>query len=190
MSLSSQAHELVLKLTDGSNAVEPARFPKYPDQAAKAGMYAWWGDHEACNVLGEELGTQVSRLLYAGQAGATRWPSGVRSSATLLSRIAKQHIRGNTRSSTFRLTISSILLDRLALVAATGGRLDRPSNARVSAWIATHLKVSIAPFDDRDSLGTVEKEVVAFLDPPLNLNHCRPSDARALINERRKLLPR
>ncbi len=39
-------------------------------------MYAWWGDAEARTVLGEEVGTPLSGLLYAGQAGATKWPSG------------------------------------------------------------------------------------------------------------------
>jgi hypothetical protein len=153
-------------------------------------MYAWWGDDEACAVLGEEIGAPLSSLLYAGQTGATRKRSGAGSSSTLAKRVGGQHIRGNARSSTFRLTISTLLLDRLALVPAGKGRLDRPSNIRVSAWIADHLMVSIAPFDDRDALGDVEKEVLAHLDPPLNLGHCLPSDARARITERRRLLPR
>lgn len=153
-------------------------------------MYAWWGDAEACAVLGEEIGASLSGLLYAGQAGATRMPSGRRSSATLLSRVGRQHIRGNARSSTFRLTISSLLLDRLGLVSAGKGRLDAPSNGRVSAWIAEHLSVAIAPFDDRDSLSVVEGEVLQLLDPPLNLGTCLPSAARTLITERRRLLRR
>ncbi len=141
-------------------------------------------------VLGQEIGAPLSSLLYAGQTGATKKRSGVRSSATLASRVGRQHIRGNARSSTFRLTISTLLLDRLALVPAGKGRLDRPSNLRVSDWIADHLMVGIAPFDDRDALGDVEKEVLAHLDPPLNLGDCLPSDARARITERRRLLPR
>lgn len=190
VSLSPAAQEVVRQLTDRTNAVHPADFPRDRDAAAKAGLYAWWGDDEACSMLGDEIGARLSSLLYAGQTGATKKRSGLRSSATLASRIGRQHIRGNARSSTFRLTISTLLLDRLALVPAGKGRLDRPSNAHVSAWIAVHLMVSIAPFDNRDALGDVEKEVLAHLDPPLNLGDCLPSDARARITERRRLLPR
>lgn len=129
-------------------------------------------------------------LLYVGQAGATRWPSGTESAATLLSRIGAQHIRGNARSSTFRLTVSCLLADRLSLVAVKGGKLDPASNAQVSTWIAEHLRVVIAPFDDRDSLGKVEKAVVSQLDPPLNLEHCAPSRARTRLTQLRGNLSR
>ena len=188
--LSPVAHEVVRQLTDRATAIHPAKFTQHREAASRPGMYAWWGDDEACEVLGQEIGAPLSSLLYAGQTGATKKRSGVRSSATLASRVGRQHIRGNARSSTFRLTISTLLLDRLALVPAGKGRLDRPSNLRVSDWIADHLMVGIAPFDDRDALGDVEKEVLAHLDPPLNLGDCLPSDARARISECRRMLPR
>jgi hypothetical protein len=151
-------------------------------------MYAWWGDLHARDTLGEEIGAGLTPLLYVGQAGATKWPSGKRSSATLASRIGQQHVRGNARSSTFRLTVSALLLNRLGLVTATGGKLDRRSNQRVSEWIADHLRVAVAPFDDRDALAAVEAEVVAHLDPPLNLGHCLPSTVRLQLTERRRAL--
>jgi hypothetical protein len=188
--LSHASRDIVHQLSDRNNAVRPAAFPRDVEEAATPGMYAWWGDLEACTVLGEEIGAPLSGLLYAGQTGATRKPSGRRSSATLASRVGRQHIRGNARSSTFRLTISTLLLDRFALVSAGQGRLDAASNARVSTWIADHLSVAIAPYDDRDSLGEIEEEVLAFLDPPLNLGACLPSTARARITERRRLLRR
>lgn len=151
-------------------------------------MYVWWGDAEACAVLGAEMGLALGPLLYVGQAGATKWPSGRRSNATLARRIVRQHIRGNARSSTFRRTISALLLDRLSLIVAAGGRLDRPSNARVSAWIAEHLTVGIAPFDDRDSLGRIERLVLDEIDPPLNLGQCVPSEARSRLTQVRSRL--
>ena len=187
--LSPAAHEVVRQLTDRAAAIHPAEFTQHREATARPGMYAWWGDDEACEVLGQEIGAPLSSLLYAGQTGATK-KRGAQSSATLASRVGRQHIRGNARSSTFRLTISTLLLDRLVLVPAGKGRLDRPSNTRVSDWIADHLMVSIAPFDDRDALGDVEKEVLVHLDPPLNLGDCLPSDARARITERRRMLPR
>ncbi|MBA3618993.1 MAG: hypothetical protein H0W56_05250 [Acidothermales bacterium] len=145
---------------------------------------AWWSN--------ESRGThsQAAAWMGVGQAGATQWPSGKRSQATLASRIGQQHIRGNTRSSTFRLTISVLLLNRLGLVPANGGKLDPRSNGLVSGWIAEHLRVVIAPLDDRDRLGAVEAEVVAQLDPPLNLGHCLPSEARTRLTALRRSLPR
>ncbi|HKE72046.1 MAG TPA: hypothetical protein VKB57_00415 [Acidimicrobiales bacterium] len=188
MSLSPAARAVVDLLGRSHDAVEPRRFPADPQMAAQPGIYGWWADRHAVITLGEAIGAPLPPLIYVGQAGATKWPSGTRSSATLASRIGRQHMRGNARSSTFRLTISSLLLSELGLVVAGGGRLDRASNTRVSAWIADHLRVSIAPHDDRDTLGAVESEVVAHLDPPLNLGHCLPSAARARLTELRRLI--
>jgi hypothetical protein len=183
--LSRAAEVIVCRLSDTRSAVELARFPRDRNEAARPGLYAWWGDETARDTLGVEVGTSLPPLLYAGQAGATSWPSGKRSSATLASRIKQQHLRGNARSSTFRLTISALLRNRLDLVALSGGRLDSASNQRVSEWIAGHLRVAIAPFDDRDTVAGIEAEVVAYLDPPLNLDHCPPSDARMRLTELR-----
>jgi hypothetical protein len=190
MTLSPPAQELALRLGDATNAVAPTDFPRNRSDAARPGMYSWWGDDAACAALGEELGCALPTLLYVGQAGATKWPSGKLSTATLATRIGTQHIRGNARSSTFRLTISALLLTRLALVSATGGKLERASNAIVTSWIAQHLRVAIAPFDDRDTLAALEAEVVPYLDPPLNLDHCGPTNARARLTQLRRLLPR
>jgi hypothetical protein len=115
------------------------------------------------------------------------WPSGRRSTATLASRVGGQHIRGNARSSTFRLTVSALLLEALRL-RADGGKLDPASNAALSAWMSEHLMVSLAPYGDRDGLGAIEAVVVAQLDPPLNLGHCLPSDARAKLTTMRHQL--
>jgi hypothetical protein len=190
MTISPAAEHIVAVLSQRDNAVEPQRFPRDRAEAAGPGMYAWWSDEQARTILGEEIGAELPPLLYVGQAGATKWPSGTRSSATLASRIGGQHIRGNARSSTFRLTISSLLFRRFNLVAVIGGKLDPPSNALVSAWIADHLRVAIAPYDDRDTLGDIEAQVVTRLDPPLNLGHCLPSEARSRLTTLRRLLPR
>jgi hypothetical protein len=83
-----------------------------------------------------------------------------------------------------------LLLGRLDLATVARGKLDVASNARVSDWIADHVRVAIAPYDDRDTLGAVESEVVTALDPPLNLGHCLPSDARARLTALRRSLDR
>ena len=78
----------------------------------------------------------------------------------------------------------------VAAMARTRFELGAASNAAVSGWIAEHLQVAIAPCDDRDTLGVVEAEVVTRLDPPLNLGHCLPSEARGRLSELRRSLPR
>ena len=186
----TSAVEIIEILSKAENAQHPLRFPLDSHSARHAGMYAWWADDTARRDLGRPLGLTLPPLIYVGQAGATRWPSGTRSGATLRSRIGQQHIRGNARSSTFRLTISALLLDQLELSVASGGRLDPASNARVSAWIAEHLMVAIAPIDDRDRLAAIEEEVVTALDPPLNLGHCLSTAARRTLTECRSALSR
>jgi hypothetical protein len=187
---SPSAQQLVRLLSDGGRAVTPASFPADRKEAARPGLYAWWADEQARELLGEVLGTALPPLIYVGQAGATRWPSGKRSSATLLSRIGGQHIAGNARSSTLRRTISSVLLDALRLTPTGGGKLDKSSNDRVSAWIARHLSVAIAAYDDRDSLSDIESAVIAMIDPPLNLEHCPPSPVRQRLAELRSNIGR
>jgi hypothetical protein len=188
MTLSPAAEQIIFRLTDPTLAVEPRAFPADRAAAGRRGMYSWWADDAGRTLLGEELEAELPPLIYVGQAGATKWPSGRRSTATLGSRIGGNHIRGNIGSSTFRLTISALLQRRLALVALPAGRLDASSNRRVSDWIAAHLRVAVAPYDDRDTLGAVEQEVVATLDAPLNLGHCLPSRARVRLKALRGAL--
>src|SRR4051794_12905681 len=117
MTLSPAAEAIVKVLEQPENAIPPREFLRDRGSLKRPGMYAWWADDEARQVLGEGLGAELLALVYVGQAGATKWPSGTTSSATLASRVGGQHIRGNARSSTFRLTISALLLQRFQLVA-------------------------------------------------------------------------
>lgn len=149
--------------------------------ASRPGLYSWWADKEARDVIGLELGAEIGALIYAGQAGATRQPSGTPSKATLRSRIMQNHINGNACSSTFRLTLSAVLLRPLGLRVAKPGRLTPESRAAVSAWIRRHLRVATISFDNPDSLGEVEDAVLEFLDPPLNLDGRSSTPARRRI---------
>lgn len=180
------AEELAAVLSDEHRTEPPASFPTDPSSASHAGLYSWWADDTARSIIAAQLGVPIPRLIYAGQAGATRWPSGTKSNATLASRVRTNHISGNASSSTFRLTISAILLEPLGLVVAKPGRLERDDNRRVSDWIKEHLRVAIVPYHDRDSLGRIESEVLDLLDPPLNLEGRPPTDSRTLLSSLRK----
>jgi hypothetical protein len=182
--------QLSARLTTFAYTERPAEFPFDEVAARCAGMYSWWADEIAQQMLGAPLGATLPPLVYVGQAGATRWPSGTRSNATLGSRISRQHISGNAGSSTFRLTVSALLLVSLNLNLDDDGRLDAASNGRVSLWIADHMRVAIAPFDGRDQLGIVEASVVSNLDPPLNLEHCHSTAARQTLSGLRRCITR
>lgn len=176
---------LVEKLLESCQAQPPAGFPTDEHVASLPGLYSWWADETARSVIGDQLSQPIPPLVYAGQAGATRWPSGMKSKATLASRIRNQHINGNASSSTFRLTMSALLLHQMKLTVLKPGRLEPTDRKIVSIWIKDHLRVLIVPYGDRDSLGEVEDRVLEMLDPPLNLDGRPTTDDRVLLKELR-----
>lgn len=186
----SDVDVLVAALSDSRGADRPADFPSNPSAADSPGMYSWWVSEEGRLMLSNWLEDELPPLIYAGQAGATRCPSGIPSSATLHSRIARNHIRGDARSSTFRRTISAILLDPLDLSVGEGGKLTPASRDRVSAWVNQYLKVKIAPFEDRSRLGRIETEVLIRLDPPLNLEGLPSTPLRRRLSDLRRQFQR
>jgi hypothetical protein len=156
-----------------------------------AGLYSWWVDAAGASDLtqGLELPVEPGRI-YAGQTGATKWPSGTVGRATLASRIGSQHIRGRVRGSTFRRTLAAALLGELEL-AAVGPHILAPESERaLTDWIRDHLEVAVHPFADRGRLGDLERSVLARLDPPLNLDGMKPTALRLRLRELRAALAR
>ncbi len=178
--------EMIAALANSDQAQSLTGFPSDSQVAARPGLYSWWGDPTARAAIEEQLGIAIPPLVYAGQAGATRWPSGTRSEATLGSRIRGNHINGNASSSTFRLTLSALLLRPLDLTVLKPGRLTREDRRIVSAWIKDHLRVLIVPYDDRDSLEHVEDCVLDAIDPPLNLKGRPTTGPRNLLKGLRR----
>lgn len=177
-------------LLDEDHRLGRTGFRSAGDGLLAPGLYAWWADDDARQALGAPFGVILPPLVYAGQAGATKWPSGVRSGATLRSRIGGQHFSGNTYSSTFRRTLASVLREPLNLqVSATRrGCLDGASNERLSAWLALHMQVTPCVVDDPDRLGELEAEVLGLLDPPLNLEGRPLTAIRAKLSDMRRWL--
>lgn len=181
----AEARRLCALLADTTRAQDPGHFPVDRSEAAHPGLYAWWADDDARTIFGEALRSAVAPLIYAGQAGATKQPSGKTSSATLLTRIGGQHLRGNVRSSTFRQTISALLRSSLGLKCESANRLTAEANRAVTRFIYDHLRVVITSVPDRDHLSDLEAAVVGALDPPLNLNHVPATDARQRLSQLR-----
>ena len=126
--------------------------------------------------------------IYAGLTGATKWPSGTTGANTLRKRVRGRHIRGRIRGSTFRLTLASILWERLHLHPVGPKTLDTPSEAALTEWITRHLSVAVHPFAEADALGDLERRVLRHLNPPLNLGGMDPTRIRVrLVSMRREL---
>ena len=168
----------------------PARgWPDGLDKLDRPGLYSWWVDQEGAADLSEGLGHLVEPgRIYAGQTGATKWPSGKAGAATLASRIGGNHLRGGIRGSTFRLTLASCLVRPLALVRIGQRRLDSPSERRLSGWMHDHLEIAVLPLADGDVLGHLEHRVLLTLDPPLNLDGMSMNPLRSELSRRRASL--
>jgi hypothetical protein len=167
-------------LADDGVALTPGEFiARGPSGLRVPGLYSWWVDSTGASDLaaGLELPLEPG-LIYAGLAGATRWPSGRRSSNTLWSRISGMHLGGKHEFSTFRRTLGAILAS-----ARDEREIDE---VRLTAWMHDHLKVIAVPFEDADSLGRLEDDVLRRLDPPLNLKGMAGTALRRRLKELRR----
>jgi hypothetical protein len=173
--------ELVAILGDPEVARPAADFPwGQAESFREAGLYSWWVDAAGAAELTAGLQHFVAPgLIYAGQTGATAWPSGTRRTTTLLDRIGGNHLRGRVTGSTFRLTVAAAL--RRTTVDPGGER-------EITAWMREHLRLTAVPVVDRDRLGAVEEAVLAELDPPLNLMGMPATPLRARLSELRNVV--
>ncbi len=156
----------------------------------RPGLFAFWVDEAGAAELsrGLDLPLEPGRI-YAGQAGATKWPSGRSGDDTLGDRI-RIHLTGKVRSSPLRLALASILFDRLELVVPGPMLLLASSEEALSEWMREHLAVAVHPHDDRDSLAGLERAIVERLDSPLNLEHLPQTPARERVAALRRRISR
>jgi hypothetical protein len=161
-------------------AMSPAQFLATNGAGLKVpGLYSWWVDQAGADDLAAGLKHRVNGgLIYAGLAGATRWPSGGRSTNTLWSRLATMHLGGNHEFSTFRRTVGAVL-------AAAAGR-DGIDESRLTTWMHEHLKIVAVPYEDADRLGRLEERVLEEIDPPFNLKGMPRTPVRAGITQLRR----
>ena len=167
-------------LVDRGAALTPTHFLRTQRQVlAVPGLYSWWVDEGGAADLSRGLHVPVGPgLIYAGLAGATRWPSGKRSTNTLWSRIAGMHLGGRHEFSTFRRTLGSIL-------AAADGH-DAIDEDALTRWMTDHLAVRAVAWPDADTLGRLEEAVLEALDPPLNLRGMQTTPVRSHVKELRR----
>jgi len=130
------------------------------------GVYARWTLAGAIPGVPERLHPVESNLalFYVGIA-----PVRASSSATLNSRVVGNHLKGNTGSSTFRLTLASLLIDELGFrprQTKTKFVLPPDQNRRLSDWQQSNLRLT---WSEHDKPWNIEDAVIAELEPPLNL---------------------
>jgi hypothetical protein len=106
-------------------------------------------------------------LLYVGIA-----PVRVTSCASVRSRICGQHLGGNVGSSTFRLSLASLLWERQGWTPCLTGsgkpHLVPAENAALSAWQSSHLRLC---WTVEQEPWRHEREVVWLMRPPMNRDH-------------------
>jgi hypothetical protein len=175
-------------LTNPAHAESAATFPRDRAATEGPGLYSWWADDELLEMLYVVLGSRMPALIYAGQAGATSTRSRRIRSATLRSRISTNHLNGNVGYSTFRKSMTAVLLEPLALRLSGPDCLDKTSNETVTAWMRAHLRIVTAAYNDRDRLAEVEHAVLERIDPPLNLMGMSSTQVRTTLKALRSRL--
>lgn len=172
--------DAVRQLTDPRRRASPQDLSRLTG-TEHPGLYAWFVDRVGAENLAYGIGLPVREgLIYAGQAGAGT------SRATLGSRIRGNHLGSDIYGSTFRLTLTSALRERLALEPTGGGHMGRDGEGRLTAWMREHLAVAVAPYPDRARLDAFEGEVLDLLDPPLNISKRPSSPTRARLTALRR----
>jgi hypothetical protein len=186
---SAEVSSALRALQERPRQVPAIDWPAYLQQLDQPGLYSWWVDTPGAKMLARGLGQALTPgRIYAGQTGATKWPSGKAGAMTLGKRIGGNHLNGRIRGSTFRLTLASILAGPEQLKSLGPGLLDPDSEQRLSQWMRAHLAAAVHPFPDRDVLLDLEKRVLEQLDPPLNLEGRPATTIRLRLSELRRLL--
>jgi hypothetical protein len=176
-------------LGESANAQPCGDFPWGRSDLEAPGLYSWWIDDAGAAAMTRGLGQSVAPgLVYAGLAGAT---SAGRSSvsSTLRSRIAGNHLRGGIHGSTWRKSLTAMLLDQLDLDVSSGD-LAPSSQAELTDWMRRHLMLAVYPIADSRGVGAAEDALLERLDPPLNLDGMGETPVRAALRGLRRELPR
>lgn len=172
---------LVERLVDEPASLPLADFIERGSEGLRVpGLYSWWADSSGAADLSVGLAHPITPgLIYAGLAGATKWPSGITSTNTLWSRITSMHLGRRNSASTLRRSLGSVLAARFGWSG-----LDE---AELTTWMLAHLRVIVVPYDDPDTLGHMETSVLARIDPPLNLQGMAKTPLRSELSRLRSV---
>lgn len=144
---------------------------------AAAGVYAWYFDETppgiavtGCHSIGDW------QLLYVGISPKAPSRDGLQQSRQNLRTRVRYHFKGNAAGSTLRLTLGSLLADRIGIrlrQVGSGKRLTFSSGEAVlSDWMTDHARVCWA---ETMMPWVLESQLIESLALPLNLDqnkHC------------------
>ena len=174
--------ELIEALGDRGRAMSPSEFEANASNARHPGIYAWWADDEARRLIEDTLGADAAeRPIYIGQASQSQ---------TLATRVLRKHLKGSTRNSTLRWSLTAMLMTTAEFANQhLDARAIRRSPA-LSSWMLEHLAVAVFPIEAWQ-LDHAEQAALDRYDPPLNQRDAPTSSAeltrlRRLVNPRRK----
>jgi hypothetical protein len=189
-----QDSDVLAAVADLDEAPRPVAACDWPGGVTcvdQPGLYSWVVDSTGAADLSRGLGCDVMPgRIYAGQAGATKWPSGRVGGNTLGKRIGQMHLGGRVRGSTFRWTLASVLFDQLDVQVQASMVVAASSEDALTEWMRSHLSVAVHVHGDRDTLENLERQVLERLDPPLNLAHMRSTLVRNRLTELRRRISR
>jgi hypothetical protein len=162
-----------LNALDGAAQLIPASaFPGDRDDLAQPGLYSWWVDEQGAAELTDGLGSPLKPgRIYAGVTGATSWPSAKTGTQTLRARLS-----------------THILAQAKVIIPIRPNVLSTEDERELSRWIAAHLQVAVHPFPHADALAGLEDQMLARLDPPLNLQGMPNTDLRTRLRKLRAQL--
>jgi hypothetical protein len=157
------AKELCVPPADADQA--EAELPRAP------GLYAWWAPPGLLPGVSGPAHPDVAgrELLYIGLA------------RNLRARVAGNHFRGPTGSSTLRRALVALLMTSERYTTRWTRTRVVPIDAdedRLSAWMREHLRVTWAQHPKPDE---VESAVISELGPPLNQMHNKAHPLHAMI---------
>ncbi len=143
------------------------------------GIYGWYFDvlpHASIHGIGTFVGPWS--LLYIGIA------PGRPGSASNLRKRLRNHLTGNARGSTLRLSLGSLMAEQLGLtvVPASGKVSFGATETLLSDWLDDHARVV---WVEHPEPWTVEAEVVRALRVPLNRDHNQAHPFYAAMGELR-----
>lgn len=139
--------------------VRPNPIPAVP------GLYGWYFDElPRSDIAPVGMAVDQWQLLYVGIA-----PGRMTSTSNLRKRL-RNHLSGNARGSTLRLTLGALLAEKLQLTPApASGKFHwGEGEARLSAWLAGHARVT---WFEHPAPWLIEADVVRELVVPLNRSH-------------------
>ena len=161
-----EVSDLIEALGDRGRAVPASDFDASASDAGSCGVYAWWADEDARQLIGDTLGAAANPLIYVGKT-----------KQTLKRRVLRTHLNGNIRNSTLRWSLTAILMETAAFADAHPDARAIRRSPSLSDWMREHLDIAIAAIAP-GHLDDAERAIMAHYDPPLNLQGVARTPAR------------